>query len=137
LLFIAIFVFMGAQQELAYARSRGGGPKKISDIMHSQFSSIPADTPLDHAIAFARGSTQPFFPVVDAGLHALGVVTLDSLEQAAADGKSHPVSLVAGPAVRVQSLAPIDSLLASASPGTPVVVENPSGQIVGVIAFRA
>jgi len=137
LLFIAIFVFLGAQQELAYARSRGGGPKKISDIMHSQFSSIPADTPLDHAIAFVRESSQPFFPVVDAGLRALGVVTLDSLEQAAAVGVSRPVSQVAVPAVRVQSSAPIDSLLASASPGTPVVAENPSGQIVGVIAFRA
>lgn len=136
LLFIAIFVFLGAQQELAYARSRGGGPKTISDIMHSQFSSIPADTPVDHAMAFARESAQPFFPVVDAGLHALGVVTLDSLERAAADGGGRLVSIVAGPAVRIQSSAPIDALLASASPGTPVVVENPSGRIVGVIAFR-
>jgi len=138
LLFIAIFVFLGAQQELAYARSRSGVRKTISDIMHSRFSSIPADVPVGRAIALARGSAQPFLPVVDPGLRALGVVTLESLEQAvAADGLSLPVSVVAGPAVRVQSSAPVDSLLASASPGTPVVVENPSGQIVGVIAFRA
>ncbi len=137
LLFIAIFVFLGAQQELAYARSRGGGPKKISDIMHSRFASIPADTSVEHALAFARESPQPFFPVVDPGLRALGVVTFETLEHAAANGGSRPVSLVAGPAVRVQSSAPLDSLLASASPGTPVVVENPAGQVVGVIAFRA
>lgn len=137
LLFIAIFVFLGAQQELAYAKSRSGGPKKIADIMHSQFSSIPGDTPVNHAMAFARESSQPFFPVVDAGLHVLGVVTLETLKQAVAEGSTRTVSQVAEPAVRVQASAPIDTLLASASPGTPVVVENPSGQIVGVIAFRA
>lgn len=137
LLFIAIFVFFGAQQELVYARSRSSGPRKISDIMHAHFSAIPADTPVDHAIAFAKESGQPFFPVVDAGLRSLGVVTLASLESAAADGRNRPVSLVAEPAVCVQSSAPVDSLLESALPGTPVVVENPSGQIVGVIAFRA
>jgi Zn-dependent protease/CBS domain-containing protein len=138
LLFIAIFVFLGAQQELAYARFRSAGANRtVSEVMFSQYASIPTGTPVDHALALARSNAQPFFPVVDPRLHAVGIVSLASLENAVAQGLSgHPVDGLALAVSRIPANTPLTAAMGTLSPSVPVIIENASGQIVGILAFR-
>lgn len=137
LLFIAIFVFLGAQQELAYAKFRSGAAnRKVSDVMFAHFSTIPSATPIAHALAVAREGQQGVFPVVDRQLHALGLVNTAILEKAIAEGLGEqPVDSLAQPVPRIPAGAPLADILASTPPGV-AVVENSSGQIVGLLAVR-
>lgn len=139
LLFIAFFVFAGAQQELAYARFRrsGGGSRRVSDVMFSGYSSIPTETPVAHALALAKASPQGVFPIVDHQLRAIGIVSVHSLEKAMADGFGrHPADDLAQPVARIQGNALLTAAMASIPPRVPVVVENPAGQIVGMLAVQ-
>ena len=138
LLFIAVFVFVGAQQELAYARFRSGsGSRKVSDVMFSGYSAIPAGTPVTHALAFARAGRQGVFPVVDHGLRAIGIVGVPALEKAVTDGfGARSVDDLAQPVARIRGDVPLTAAMASIPPRVPVVVENSSGQIVGMLAVQ-
>jgi len=138
LLFIAVFVFFSAQQELAYARFRSGaGNRKVSDVMFSGYSAIPAGTPVTHALAFARAGRQGIFPVVDHGLRAVGIVSVPTLEKAVSDGfGGRSVDDMAQPVARIQGDIPLTAAMASVPPRVPVVVENSSGQIVGMLAVQ-
>jgi len=138
LLFIAVFVFFGAQQELAFARFRSGAAnRKVSDVMFSGYSAIPAGTPVAHALAFARAGRQGVFPVVDHGLRALGIVSVPALEKALADGfGTRSVDGLAQPVARIRGDVPLTAAMASLPPRVPVVVENSSGQIVGMLAVQ-
>ena len=139
LLFIAMFVFLGAQNELAYARFRSGRvPRKVSDVMFSNYSAIPTETPVAHALALARASGQGIFPVVDRGLCAIGIVSIQDLEHAMAAGSgARAVDDLTRPVTRIRVDDPLAAAMASAPPSVPVIVENPAGQIVGLIAFQA
>ena len=138
LLFIAAFVFIGAQQELAYARFRSGtGKRRVSDVMVSGYSAIPTATPVARALALVRASRQEVFPVVDQRLRAIGIVSAPALEQAMAGGRgAHPVDALAQPVARIQGDAPLTAAMMSIPLRVPVVVENSSGQIVGLLAFQ-
>jgi len=138
LLFIAAFVFLAAQQELSFARFRAGtSGRRVADVMAAHFSAIPTGTPVAHALAIARGSQQGVFPVVDQQLHAIGVVSIDTLKDAVARGvSSEPVDDLARPVSRIPVHAPLTAVLSSLTPGVPVVVENLSGQIVGLLAVQ-
>ena len=139
LLFIAVFVFFGAQQELAYTRFRrsGGTQRTVSDVMFSGYSSIPTDTPVAHALALARATKQGVFPVVDRQLHAIGIVSAQSLEKAMADGFGNQAADgLAQPVARIQADTPLTAAMASVPARVPVVVENLSGQIVGLLAVQ-
>ncbi|MEI8387829.1 MAG: site-2 protease family protein [Verrucomicrobiota bacterium] len=138
LLFIAVFVFFGAQQELAYARFRSGGAKrKVSDVMYSGYAAIPTETPVARALALVRASSQGIFPIVDPQLRAIGIVSIRSLEAAAADGFGDRLTdALAQPVARIQGDTPLTAAMASIPPRVPVVVENPSGQIVGLLAVQ-
>lgn len=138
LLFIAVFVFLGAQQELAYARFRSGAAtRKVADVMFSGYSAIPTGTPVNHALAFAEAGRQGIYPVVDLQLRAIGILSVPELKQAMADGLGgHPVDELAQPVARIQVDVPLTAAMASVPPRVPVVVENSSGQIVGMLAVQ-
>lgn len=138
LVFIAVFVFMGAQQEVAYAKFRSGAQgRSVSEVMHAQFAAIPSDTPVRHALALARGSAQPFYPVIDDAMRAVGVVTLDGLLEAVAAGReAEPVAGLAVSPMRVPASQRLESLMGRIVPGVPIIVENPAGQVVGILATR-
>jgi CBS domain-containing protein len=105
--------------------------------MFSGYSSIPTGTAVDHALALARASQQGVFPVVDHQLRAIGIVSVQSLEKAMADGYGgHPADDLAQPVARIQGNALLTAAMASIPPRVPVVVENPSGQIVGLLAVQ-
>ncbi len=138
LLFIAAFVFLAAQQELSMVKFRAGvSDRRVADVMSANFSAIPTGTPVAHALAIARGSRQGAFPVVDQQLRAIGIVSIHTLEEAMARGVSaEPVDDLARPVSRIPVNAPLGKVLGSLSPGIPVVVENMSGQIVGMFALQ-
>lgn len=133
LLFIAMFVFMGAQQELAYAKFRAGlRSHRASDLMRTDFAAFPAEMPAGQALALARTTGQQGFPVIDHALHVVGIVTKTRLE-AAADTPDIPLGALAAPVPRVSSSTPLDRFVRNFPGGALVVVENPSGQIVGLV----
>jgi CBS domain-containing protein len=138
LLFIAIFVFIGAQQELAYARFRSGAAsRRVSDVMFADYSSFPAGMPASQALGLARAANQGIFPVVDHQLRAIGIVSVKSLEESVSAGFSaRPVDTLARPVSRISASDSLDAVMGTLAPGIPVVVENSSGQIVGLLAAR-
>jgi Zn-dependent protease/predicted transcriptional regulator len=84
LLFIALFVWMGAEQEAAVAQvhtSLGGIP--VQRAMLTEFRTLNPDDPLQTAIDHSLGGWQQDFPVVF-GEHVLGVLTREDVLRAIA-----------------------------------------------------
>ena len=81
ILFIAVFVFMGAQQELVMARIHGAVEENatVADGMVTRFSTIPMDTPIWQAKEMAMQSMQSVFPVVDELRRCTGLVGREEL----------------------------------------------------------
>lgn len=79
LLFIALFVWMGAEQEAAMVQMRtslGGIP--VQRVMLTDFRTLSADDSLARAVEYILAGWQQDFPVVF-GNHVLGVLTRDDL----------------------------------------------------------
>jgi len=86
LVFIALFVWMGASSELSMVSMRGvfvGVP--ISRVMSRDFRSVSADDSLQEAVVCLLEDAQRDFPVVDAG-RIVGILTRDRLVAALSDG---------------------------------------------------
>ena len=92
LLFIALFVWMGATEEAAMVTTRlsmGGIP--VQRVMLTDFRSLNADDPLSVAVDHILEGWQQDFPVVF-GDHVLGILTRDDLVRALAQrGANVPV----------------------------------------------
>jgi predicted transcriptional regulator len=88
LLFIALFVWMGAEQEAALAQihtSLGGIP--VQRVMLTDFRTLQPDDTLAHAVEHILAGWQQDFPVVF-GDHVLGVLTREDLLRTLAQGGS-------------------------------------------------
>jgi Zn-dependent protease len=86
LLFIALFVWMGAEQEAAMVHvhsSLGGIP--VRQVMLTDFRTLQPDHPLSSAVEHILAGWQQDFPVVF-GDHVLGVLTREDLLKALAQG---------------------------------------------------
>jgi len=69
LLFIAVFVWLGATQEAALTRMKsavGGIP--VHQVMASEFKTLDVDDSLQRAVEFTLAGTQKDFPVVSDGI---------------------------------------------------------------------
>jgi Zn-dependent protease/CBS domain-containing protein len=92
LLFIALFVWMGASEEAAMVQMRtslGGIP--VQRVMLTDFRALSADDTLARAVDYVLSGWQQDFPVVF-GDHVLGVLTReDLLRTLAQHGSSVPV----------------------------------------------
>jgi Zn-dependent protease/CBS domain-containing protein len=80
LLFIAIFVYLGASQEATLAQMKAittGLP--VAEAMVTQFSSLPAGATLDEAVQSLLHTSQREFPVLDQDERLLGIVTREQL----------------------------------------------------------
>ncbi len=144
LLFIAIFVFGAAQQELRYAQFQAtgaapGNPSRqparcVGDIMQTGFTALPSDTLVATALTTINGSTQGIFPIIDRQLRAVGVVSARKLELAVSGGLgTRMVDSMADPVARIQADAPITAAMAAMPTRVPVVVENRAGEMVGML----
>ncbi len=132
LMFIGVFVFFGAQQELAYARYRAAfSNRRVAEVMQTAFVALPADMTCAEADRLVKSYDQMAFPVVDSHLRAIGMLGKHALEVHATS--LVPVGQIAGGVSRISAGAPVDQLVAAFPPEPLVVVENPAGQIVGIV----
>jgi Zn-dependent protease/CBS domain-containing protein len=143
LLFIALFVFMGAAQEAAAVQMRSafeGVP--VSRAMIRDFRTLRGDEPLSRAVELLLGGHQQDFPVVGSGPAGpvLGILTradlLTSLASGRTDrrveevakrscGTAHPREMLEGVFRRMQE---------NGCPAVPVIEAD--GSLVGMVTLE-
>jgi len=140
LLLIAMFVFMGAQQEAVYATMRAAVEGvRVADAMITRYQAIPHDLSIAVAAEEALHDTQPIYPITDPDLRVVGMVMRnDLLEAASREGSEARVETLA----RVVPMVPVDAdfdeafrLMQESGLGVLPVV-NPTGQILGLVSFN-
>jgi Zn-dependent protease len=139
LLFIALFVWIGASQEsgLAQFRSTLSGAR-VRDAMLTQFSLLSPEDPLSRAVDLTMAGSQQDFPVV-AGRSMVGVLTRQRLLASLAEhGRSMPVGMAMEREFMVadpwQSL---EGLLAGTSGRSmPLVAVLEGGDLVGLVTWE-
>lgn len=83
LLFIGLFLYLGASQEAAVAGLKDMSEWiSVEDAMVTRFTVLPADATVADAVNALLRTSQHEFPVVDAGGRVLGMLTRDDLIQA-------------------------------------------------------
>ncbi len=136
LVFIALFVWLGARQEaaLVHVRSALSGVP-VERAMITRFLTLaPTDT-LERALQLTLGGFQQSFPVVDEG-RVVGILTRDALVAALRTvGPDAPVGQVMRREFEiVGSHEPVERVLSrlSTADATPVVVTD-GGSVVGMV----
>jgi Zn-dependent protease/CBS domain-containing protein len=80
LIFIALFIFLGAQQEAAMAQMKEVSLNlAVSEAMVTHLVKLPPEATLEDAVEALLRTSQHEFPVVDAEDRILGVLTRDRL----------------------------------------------------------
>ncbi len=138
LLFIAMFVFMGAQQEAAFAGMRTAvAGMRVADAMVTRFQTFLADMPLAQAMREAQDDLQPVYAVTDAHLRTVGMVLRNELLQAHPEATPTVGELArAVPTVRTDATfeEAFRLMQQSGSPVLPAV--NPGGQVIGLVSLN-
>lgn len=136
LLFIALFVWMGAQQEASMVgmkRALAGIP--IGSAMITEFRSLAPDDPLGHAAELIVAGFQHDFPVVDGG-RVVGVLTRSDVVRGLSErGPLGPVGLAARTDfVTADPAEMLEAVLPRLEPtgGSSVVVVR-DGEVVGMV----
>jgi len=139
LLFIALFVFMGAGQEVAYTRQRAAvAGRRAREAMITRFETLATQDSLEHASELLLATHQQDFPVVDAWKRVAGLLHRSALlEGLAKQGKSAAVldlmereTSVVGPDADLEEVL---RLLQTRS--APVLVLD-GGALVGIITLE-
>jgi Zn-dependent protease len=136
LLFIAVFVWLGATQEAALTRMKtavGGIP--VHQVMISEFKTLSADDSLQRAVGFTLAGTQKDFPVVSDGILEGVLRQADLLEALSrSDAREAVVSIIRKDAVSVESTETMDTVITKLNECRcdllPVTRE---GKLVGVV----
>ena len=137
--FIAIFVFLGAQQELAYAQFRETAQNlRVGQAMITRFQALPISLRVDEIAKTLSENNQGVFPFVDEQLHFHGIASREELQRAAT--QLPPEASASSVARTPPTLTPstgfgdaLELMQQSAEPLLPVV--NASGQIVGLLGL--
>jgi Zn-dependent protease/CBS domain-containing protein len=138
LIFIALFVYLGATQEAAGAEMRNLTERlPISAAMVTEFRSLPLDATLTDAIEALLRTHQHEFPVVDEGARVQGVLTRNDLIRAlSTGGPSTPVVEVMRPVPPAVSWrTPFEEAFRQMQDsGTPVLpVTDDHGRLIGML----
>ena len=136
LVFIALFVWIGATQEAGMVRMRSalsGIP--VAHAMITEFHTLDPQDPLAHAVSLTLTTAQKDFPVVDVD-YVVGVLTQAELFRALAEGGQEvPVSTVMNrefeTADSYEMLEPVLQRLHACSCSTIPVLR--SGALVGIV----
>lgn len=137
LIFIAVFVFMGAQGEASFAAYKEiVDETKVASIMHPPEAVLSTGMTVSEAVQVAMRGRGSVLPVVDGSMHLVGVVAASDLGQALRDFPAGVIAPLvhrnAGVFRAADSLAGIlGPLQASAQEAFPVV--NDAGQLVGIL----
>ncbi len=138
LVLIAFFVFLGATAEAQAVETRAAGDGlQVSQIMVTDFRTIPIHASLADAVDLLLSGEQREFPVVDNNGRIEGILTRDNLIRGLSkSGPITPVSEVMTPGVPLVSPTlgfqeALDRLRSSRLPALPVV--DPSGALIGLL----
>lgn len=140
LMFIALFVFMGAQQEALFARMQTvAAGMRVADCMVSRFWAVPEDANLGQIRNVLEESEQGVFPVTDSFQRMVGWLFRDkALAVLSARGEEVPVSELIEPApVHVfPSTSCEEALRVMQEEGAGLLpAVNASGQLVGIVSL--
>lgn len=137
LLFVALFVYVGAEQEARAIELQGAvAGAQVADAMQSRVRVLPAEATLRDAVEELLAGDQQDFPLVDVSGVLVGMLRRDALLRAMLDGPAErPVSEVAdrdGLAVRPGDdlSAVLDRMSARGVESLPVVED---GRIRGLL----
>jgi len=138
LIFIAIFVYLGAASEAHAVQmrqvSRG---MLVSDAMITRFESLTPSSRVDEAVQCLIHTTQHDFPVVDGSGHLRGMLTRDDMIRALREqGTNTPVIEVMRTDIPViHHRQPLDNALRIMQDGRlPAIgVTNSEGRLVGMV----
>lgn len=138
LLFIALFVWIGAGQEANVARVRsalGGVP--VRAVMQTDFRSLQASDPLSRAVELTLSGAQTDFPVLEGDRVAGMLGQADLLAALAAGDASGPVSETMRPQVStVEDSEMVDAVLARLqAEGVHAAPVLQAGKLVGILTM--
>ncbi|MEO6846042.1 MAG: CBS domain-containing protein, partial [Chthoniobacterales bacterium] len=140
LIFIAMFVFMAARQELAYCEMREKISKtSVGDIMLQRFRCLPEKATVADCASLVTQDAQPAYPIVDEALGVKGIASRESLlqvlEHQRGDMPIREVMEIGVPVLKPEtSLYDAVQILQQSGHSTLPVI-NPAGQIVGLLLF--
>lgn len=141
LLFIAVFVWLGANAEVGMARVEGAlAGLTVEAAMISEFHTVSARAPLDVAVTYSVGGFQHDFPVVEDG-RVVGVLPHRALLAAVAKrGPQSPVSdATLDPPARVSSTSPLTAAVKqlNESQASCLLVMSAEGQLLGLLTMHS
>jgi len=142
LIFIAIFIYLGAAAEAGMAQFKDATRGiTVAEAMVTRFLALPVDARIDQAVEALLRTTQHEFPVVDASGRMVGILTRDDLIRGLREtGPATPVVEVMHPDVpMVQPTTTFDHafrlMQERGCPGLGVV--NSDGRLVGLLTPEA
>ena len=136
LIFIALFVWIGAAQEAVMVQTRselGGIP--VSNAMLTEFHTLAPTDSLDHAVEMILAGSQHDFPVVDGQQQVVGVLMRSDLFSALAKKNNHSVGDAMRPMLEaVDAGEPLEQSLSKLDPrGKPLLPVMQAGKLVGIL----
>jgi Zn-dependent protease/CBS domain-containing protein len=138
LVLIAVFVFLGAQQELNVASLFAAVPAgaRVSERMITGVLSLPGHITVEQAAGEMVRTMQPVFPVVDSSMRFVGLARREDILQAES-GKALAVLAEPCPTISPETdlISAMDAMQAAKS-GIAAVV-NPAGQVLGLVSLGA
>jgi predicted transcriptional regulator len=139
LIFIAVFVYLGAQAEAGMVEMQSAlSGLRVSDAMMTRFRALNAGDPLDSAIQELLAGSQQDFPVTADG-HVVGILRRNDLVKALSEGRRGSlVSEVMSPDFKaVEASARLTTALDQMREGgcasAPVLA---SGRLVGLLTLE-
>jgi len=135
LIFIALFVWLGAAAEAAEedlrATTRG---LAAEDAMETRFEALPPEADIAAAAEALLRTPQQDFPVVDGQGRVLGLLTRDAIIHALRrDGPATPVADAMAEIPRVARRLPLQDAIRALSGAPAVAVQDPDGRFAGLL----
>ena len=142
LLFIAIFVYIAAageaQMSAAHEALKG---VTVGDAMETRFTPVSIDASLGQAVEALLATAQHEFPVVDAFMKPVGLLTRDDILSAVREhGRDEPAAAFMRSGVEsVRAAAPVEALFERLQDpkATALYVTDAAGKIIGLLTRHA